>query len=251
MFANHLGENLGVRNSYLIPSKTVLGNPTVKLDRDCDHTVGADDPALVIRTQSEDGTWQWKPVKNVELVTSFLNTATAQERRENLGLWQDKKSWMLGQPDGFVQDNEVTTMGSEWDKPELCGTEEHFSPKDNLVSAYRESFTKVDGDRVKCEVRTGVTGTIAVLEEPVYVGESRTHVADRLRLHPYRQYWYVDSWNSPTVETFQPKPPEPTPEYLTFQRDGGNGPTAAQPPFSLREFNTSYRELVAAELRKD
>jgi hypothetical protein len=230
MFANRLGEKVGVRRSYVIPSKTASGSPVVKLDRDKDRTVSDSDPALVIREKSAEGTWSWKPVENVDQFTSFMNKASVSDQRENLGLWEDKKSWVFGKPDGKVQDQEVRSMGSEWDQPKSYDVEKRYDPKNDLNSGYAEHLIKVDSNRVNCKLQQGVTGAITVLEEPMFVGETHIHEAETLWQQPYSGQWHVCTWNTRVerqTPPIQEKPAERIPAYFSGAPASGAAPEAS------------------------
>ena len=98
---------MGVKTSHLIQSKSVTGEPVVRVDRNCDDKDTRWDSALVTRVNSHA---DWKPVRNVAELEAFLSTASEKDKRDNLGQWKDKREWVFWSPDGQIQPREVKSM---------------------------------------------------------------------------------------------------------------------------------------------
>ncbi len=107
MIGSRIGDQVGTRTSHLVASKSVTGEPVVRLDRNCDDKDTRWDSALVTRV---NGHADWKPVKNVAELESFLQSASPEDKRDNLGLWKDKREWVFWSPDGQIQPREVKSM---------------------------------------------------------------------------------------------------------------------------------------------
>jgi hypothetical protein len=94
----------------LIESRTAKGEPVVRLSQSI-RTASKADPALVVRTGEDQS---WRPVQSRRELQEILTQFGPTERSENLGLWKDRATWLLGKPDGWAQDREVTPMGQFW-----------------------------------------------------------------------------------------------------------------------------------------
>jgi len=194
MINTRLNELQGYKTSYLVNAKTVTGEPVLKLDRDCDGQVAANEPVLVVRDSAKPDSW--RPLKNVADLAAFLESTPADKRGESLGYWRDKRSYLVRPADGKIQNREVTPIAGHDTGPKdyslrggkaipahadtLWSTEKfhHISTKDHAeydvpeFTAYH--YTKIDPARVNIGTAETPAGTVATFNEPQVV--SRTHV---------------------------------------------------------------------------
>ncbi|MEQ8224700.1 MAG: hypothetical protein ABRQ37_20445 [Candidatus Eremiobacterota bacterium] len=160
-------DKIGTHITNLIKGKTVKNEPVIRIDYDNDSFVSGNDPGLVMKKE-HDGEWKWEPVSDFKQLQYFLKIATTEEKRDNLGLWKDKGSF-LRKPDGIPQDKEVTTMGEKWDSMNLCEETSEYSEEYGRDVSWSKFYTQVFDDEVKVKIKNNITGTIARLEEPEYV----------------------------------------------------------------------------------
>ncbi|MBI2265227.1 MAG: hypothetical protein HYU64_08650 [Armatimonadetes bacterium] len=170
---NRVGDRVESRKSYLMMGRTAEGDSVIRLDSDRDYRVSEEDPALVIRTE-QDGEWKWKPVTGAEELKQFLEKATLQEKRENLGLWKDARKWVIfGGKDGIPQDGEVRPISERWDTQTFSYDETARDTHDRTC-AWARNYSRILGGEVLVNLVQSATGTLAVLEEPQAI--TRTEV---------------------------------------------------------------------------
>lgn len=124
---SRIGDPVATRTSHLVQSKSVTGEPVVRLDRNCDDKDTRWDSALVTRVNQHA---DWKPVRNVAELETFLASASEDDKRNNLGQWKDKREWVFWSPDGQIQPREVKTMWEVnlYDKARLHSRAEEPDP---------------------------------------------------------------------------------------------------------------------------
>ncbi|MFN8606472.1 MAG: hypothetical protein U0931_03005 [Vulcanimicrobiota bacterium] len=192
MINPRLNELTGYRTSYLVNAKTVTGEAVLKLDRDCDGQVAAHEPVLVVRDSVDSK--DWRPLKNVGDLKSFLETTPEKERGLRLGYWRDRRSFLIMPADGKIQNREVTTIGGPTKEiPTLRGgkglpkyaetlwnterfshitSKDHYEYKVPEYTAYH--YVQVDPGQVRVGSQETPAGTVATLEEGQVI--SHTHV---------------------------------------------------------------------------
>ncbi len=180
----------GAGSNYinLIRGKTTKNETVIRLDQDNDYFVSTKDPGFVMRTE-HDGEWKWEPVSDFKKLQDFLKTATTKEKREQLGLWEDSKPFLglFGKPDGIPQDKEVTPMGERWDKVEFYKEEKEYSSEYNQPNVWKNHYTQVVDNSVNVQIKEGINGTTATLEEPKSIMKTEIE---------YVTMWaqYCDGW---------------------------------------------------------
>jgi len=191
MINPRLNELQGYRTSYLVNAKTVSGDAVLKLDRDCDGQVAADEPVLVIRDSADSK--DWRPLKNVADFKSFLESTPEKERGERLGYWRDRRSFLVRPADGKIQKREVTTIGGPAREiPTLRGGKSIPKYADTLWSTERFShittkdhneypaveftayhYTRIDPGQVRLGSAETPAGTVATFEEGQVINHTR------------------------------------------------------------------------------
>lgn len=165
MISTRLGQTVRIDTSYLLRSKTVKGEPVLRVDRDKDYKVGDEDEALVIRSE-KDGKWDWNPVSDVKQLQDFLAKASVQDKSEHLGLWTDSRRWVVIPRDGIIQDDEVVTMGQASKKLQRVDSGTHYNNEYEQNDSWRYFHAGVDPSRLEVEHRQTATGVLAVFKEP-------------------------------------------------------------------------------------
>lgn len=193
-----LGLNVqrNIRTSFLVNARTAQGESVLKLDRDCDGQVDRRDPVLVMRDNTEEA--NWRPVKNVGELGKFLETTVASERGQKLGLWYDRRQWVVGKPNGKIENREVAAIGGPPERPEdwtlrggkrpvahaedLWNTDKFFGmaeknhPEHDAPQYTAYYYTRVDPAKVHLGTAETPAGPVTTWNEP-QVG-SRTHVEE-------------------------------------------------------------------------
>lgn len=193
MIDTRINALLDHRTSFVVNAKTVAGEAVLKLDRDCDGQVAADEPVLVRRESASADTW--KPVKNVGELAQWLETTPPRERSHTLGLWRDKRSFLVFAADGKVQNREVTPMAGEpkaqhqWTlrggKPRIpyadtvwtaekfhhMDTQDHPQYKVPEFTAYY--YTKIDPSCLKLATVDTPAGPVTAFQEGQVVSRTR------------------------------------------------------------------------------
>lgn len=184
----------GYRTSYIVNAKTAKGESVLKLDRDQDGQVPADEAVLVTRESSQSQ--EWKPVKDVAELKSFLEKTPSKERGQNLGLWRDRRWLGIGKRDGVVQSKEVWAMAgqrqdqSQWTlrggipaqpHADTVWSQEHFhhmdqdkQPEYKVPESTAYYYTKIDPARVEVGTQDTPAGPVATFKEGQVV--THTHV---------------------------------------------------------------------------
>jgi hypothetical protein len=175
MLASRVGQSAGFDTSYLLRSKTAKGDPILRVDREKDYATSENDQALVLRTE-KDGQWDWQPVTDAKQLKEFLAKAAPQDKRENLGLWTDSRSWLIGSRDGEVQAGEVVTMGQAAQNLQLVGSETHYNTQYQQNDSWSNHYAGIDPSRLEVEMRSTPTGELAVFKEPKVVAKSTVEV---------------------------------------------------------------------------
>ena len=158
-----LGHIQGNRTSYLVQAQTVKGQSVIKLDGDCDGRVDHKDEVLVLRDRADEKA-DWRPVESTEELQAFLEAnPSAQDRGDKLGLWRDKRSWLIFPRDGQIQRNEVTPMSVRWNTEKFHHYEEVPHPKARLNEYEGYFYVKPQGDKVFLETR----GSVVCFQEPL------------------------------------------------------------------------------------
>lgn len=190
----NLGKTADTRTSYLLKSKTVKGDPVIKVDSDKDYKVDDDAPALVVRKQGDDGQFSWKPVTDTKEFKELFNKASIEDKREHFGLWTDARKWVIMPKDGIPQDKEVQTLGQHWDEHQFHSADKVYSKEYRQPMAWIDNYTQVVDSGVKLSERESVTGNLTILEEPQKITKSEAQITTLWGL-------YGDGWRPAQTST--------------------------------------------------
>ncbi len=160
-----VGQRAATSSSYLVASKTVKGEPVLRLDQDKDRSVSTKDPAVVVRKQDAAGEWKWTPVADPQETMTYFNSGDV-SKGDDVGLWTDKKSFLLLEADGVVQDQEVTTFKERWSEEKLDSSNPRWNTEKNQEEGWFNHYSPVDASAVKVRAEERHNGTLTVLEEP-------------------------------------------------------------------------------------
>lgn len=162
MIYPNLGSRQGEATSWIVNARTAKGAPVLKLDRDCDGQVKPEDPALVLRTG--EGKNDWRPVANL----AELKTALAsKDAGSQLGLWTDKRSFLVFPKDGKVQGKEVQPLADLWNANRFSHVEADSVKRYGGAAEYTGYFyVKTDAANVKVDSAETPAGPVPTLVEP-------------------------------------------------------------------------------------
>lgn len=170
-----VGQRGSSASSYFVSSKTVKGEPVLRLDTDRDRSVDTHDPAVVVRKQTEAGDWTWTPSTDPQEVVSFLNSPQP-GKGDDVGLWTDSRKHLFWGPDGKVQESEVQTFTDRWQSEHREGTDTHWNSEYGQNSAWFTHYSTVDPKQVAVHQEERHNGTLTVLDEPRVI--TRTHAKE-------------------------------------------------------------------------
>lgn len=167
-----VGQRAATSSSYLVASKTVKGEPVLRLDQDKDRSVSPKDPAVVVRKQDAAGEWKWTPAADPQETMTYLNGSDS-SKGDDVGLWTDKKSYLFFAADGVVQDKEVTTFKERWSEEKLDSSNTRWNTEKGQNDGWFNHYSTVDASAVKVRSEERHNGTLTVLEEPGVITRTR------------------------------------------------------------------------------
>lgn len=113
---------------------------------------------VFVRREAEE----WQPIKSLK----ELSQALKREASDDVGLWQDRRRYVVFGPDGQIQDDEVTTLAQRWSESRLVNCQSVEDPSGREVES-AVHFGKIDFALVKTQ-----STTEGVLVEPARVTRS-------------------------------------------------------------------------------
>ena len=196
----------GYKTSYIVNAKTVSGDSVLKLDRDRDGQVAAQEPALVMKDSSQpEG---WRPVKSVAELSQFLEATPAKQRATDLGLWRDARRFLVVPADGRLQKSEVTPMGghpvdktwslrggtakiphaeSVWSAEKFHSISETMHDDYDVPEYTSYHYVKTDPARVHVATEETPAGTVSTFNESQVI--THTHVEQVTCFARDGQHW--------------------------------------------------------------
>jgi hypothetical protein len=199
MIYPELGKLQNTRSCNLLHAKTRKGEDVIKLGPDKEGKLVKEnkDQVLVVR-EDIDGKSAWRPVKNVSELQDLMTNTPVAQRGQKLGLWHDKRVFLVLPPDGQVQAKEVTPLSVRWGTERFHHYEAVNFPKTNLPEYEGYFYAKPAADKVHIGQEETPQGTVYTFNEPLAttrlrVDQTMGHGSDGGRAIPlgfFKSYEY-------------------------------------------------------------
>lgn len=109
---NFVGQTASKAMTNLVVAPAANGEAVVKPCKPDSFIPVSDHLALVHRPDAES---DWQPVRSLAQFQEIVSNTPAEQRGHNLGLWTDRRSFLIvGKRDGIPQNREVQSFAERW-----------------------------------------------------------------------------------------------------------------------------------------